>query len=254
VHEFDVGLVRNNWPVYVGQWLGAFWTSSCLFWDERQCLRVFFDYSNKFLGLLIEGGVLDQVVDAFIDFLELLPVPQIGLLHGWANGGTFVVCVLEWLILHLYGDIGLLEKSESRIIDSILCVPKAGQFEQIILKDLRSFLLHVDLLGVPVAKLTEIYPQLALGIPRESEHILAVGTGEAKGAPAVLERALVHALAGATLLGGELWHCAVVAAVARAVYAGVDLFLQHVSHAFAFDLHLRLWLLRSLQEVDSCLC
>ena len=69
---------------------------------------------------------------------------------------------------------------------------------------------------------------------------MAVGTGEAKGAPAVLERAFVHALAGATLLRGELWDCAVVAAVGRAVDAGVNLFLQDVSNAFAFDLHLRL--------------
>ena len=69
---------------------------------------------------------------------------------------------------------------------------------------------------------------------------MTVGTGKAKGAPAVLERAFVHALAGTTLLRGEFWDCAVVAAIGRAVYAGVDLFLQDLSAAFTFNLHLRL--------------
>jgi hypothetical protein len=118
----------------------------------------------------------------------------------------------------------------------------------------RPLLLHVDLLRVPVAKLAEIYPQLALGVAGQGEHVLAVRAGEAKGASAILESALVHAFAGAALLGGELRDCAIVAAVGGAIDAGVDLFLQDVSVAFALYFHLGLGLLWWVQEVDSCLC
>jgi len=53
--------------------------------------------------------VLYQVIDAFVDLFELLPIPRVRLLHGGADGGSFVVGVLEGLIFHLYGDVGFLE-------------------------------------------------------------------------------------------------------------------------------------------------
>lgn len=109
MHKFDVWLVRDNWPVDVGEGLRALRTSSCLLRDERQSLRILLDDPHKLLRLFIEGGVLYQVIDAFVDFFELLPIPQVRLFHGGAYGGSFVVGVLEGLIFHLYGDVGFLE-------------------------------------------------------------------------------------------------------------------------------------------------
>lgn len=158
------------------------------------------------------------------------------------------------MVLHFYGDVGLFEESEGSVVNAGLSVSQVCQFEEIVLQYLSSFLLHVDLLRVPVAKLTVIDPQLGLGIARESEHILAVGTGKTESALAILDSIFVHSLARSALVGGELGDCAVVTAIVGAVDAGVYLFLEDAAIAFALDLNLRLPLLGLLQKVDSGLC
>jgi hypothetical protein len=251
VHELDVGFVGNHRAVDVGEGLGAFRTASCLLGEQRQGLRVLALRPQEVLRLVIQRSVLDEVIYPLVDLLELLAVPKVGLLHGGADGGAFIMRILKGLVLHFDGDVGLLEEGEGGVVDPVLAVTQVDQFEEVILEDLGPLLLHVDLLGVPVAELAEVDEKFGLGVAREGEDVLAVGTGEAEGAPAVLEGGLVEALAGPALLGGELGDGAVVAAVGGAVDAGVDLLLQDAPVALALDLHLRLGLLGLLQEVDA---
>ena len=108
--------------------------------------------------------MLDQIINALIDLLQLLSIPQVGLLHAGPNGGTFIVGVLEGLVLHFDGDVGLFEEGECGVVDAVLSFTQVDQFEQIILQDFGALFFHIDLLGIPVAKLAVVDVEFALGV------------------------------------------------------------------------------------------
>ena len=63
--------------------------------------------------------MFNQIIDTFIDFLQLLSIPKVGFLHAGPDGWTFIMCILEGLIFHLNGDVGFFEKGKCCIIDTI---------------------------------------------------------------------------------------------------------------------------------------
>lgn len=131
--------------------------------------------------------MLDQIINALVDLLELLSVPKVGLLHAGPDGRAFIMGILERLVLHFDGDVAFFEEGERGVVDAILAFTEVDQFEEIVLEDLGTLFFHVDLLGVPVAELAEVDVQLALRVSGEGEDVLAVGAGEAEIASAIFQ-------------------------------------------------------------------
>jgi hypothetical protein len=183
--------------------------------------------------------VPDEGFDGLVDFFELLLVLDAGLFEGGPDGGAFVVGVLVGLVLHFDRYVRFLEVGLGGVVYLVLVVPQARQLEQVVLQDLRPFLLHVDLLRAPVAEVAQVNPQLRLRVLVLAENALAVRARKAELALVVLDGALGHAFAGAALVGGELGDGAVVAAVGGAGEAGEDLLLKNRPLALANDLDLR---------------
>lgn len=101
----------------------------------------------------------------------------------------------------------------SSVVKLILTFSEARQFHQVVLQSLGFVFLHIDLFGVPVAKLAEVDGLSGFGIFCEGEYAVAIGTREAKGAFAVLIGRLGNAFAGPAEVGSELRDCAVVATI-----------------------------------------
>lgn len=139
--------------------------------------------------------MLDDVLDALVDFLQLLLILEMRLFHRRAYRWPLVMGVLERLILGLDGVVCFLEKGKGCIVYAIFSISQAGKLEEVVLEDFSPFFLHVDLLSIPIAKLTVIDPILRLRVTRESQDILTIRTGKAKGALAVFDSALIHPLA-----------------------------------------------------------
>jgi hypothetical protein len=139
--------------------------------------------------------VANEVINALVYLFDLLLVSLVRLFHRGADGRALAVSVLEGLVLHLNGDVALLEKGQRGVVDAVLPFSKIHQFEEIILQNLGPLFLHVDLLRVPIAKLAVVNPQLRFRIARKSQDILAIWTGIAKGAFTVLYCVFVHSFA-----------------------------------------------------------
>lgn len=164
MHELDVGLVGDDGSVDVGQRLRALGTASGLLGQQRQSLRILTFRPQEIFRLIVQRGMLDQVIDPLVDLLQLLSIPEVGLLHAGADGGAFIVGILEGLVLHLDGDIGLFEEGEGGVVDAVLSFAEADQLEEVVLQDLGALFLHVDLLRIPVAELAVVDVELALGV------------------------------------------------------------------------------------------
>lgn len=124
--------------------------------------------------------MFDKSLNSFVDLLELLLVLDTGLFQRGSDGWSLGMSVLIGLILHFDRDVSFLEVRLGCIVQLVLVISQTRQFEQIVLQNLGSFLLHVDLFSAPVAKVAKVNPQFGLGIFVLTENTVTVRAREAK--------------------------------------------------------------------------